>query len=173
MKLHLGCGNIVLEGWINQDLVKLKGVDSVCDLQLFPWPYEENSFDELQAHHVLEHLPDTVKTIEEMHRICRDGAVVNIRVPFWNSPDMISDPTHRVFFNERSFDYFDPEKDYCIQRPYYSSARFIIEDITIYIKLRGAYKRISSRRLKKILFFISKFFCGVIWVIEFELKVIK
>src|SRR5215216_1054863 len=96
-KLHLGCGNQILTGWLNHDLVALPGVDVTHDLALFPWPFESSQFNEVRMIHVLEHLPDTIKILEEIHRICAPGAKVTIRVPYWNSPDMITDPTHKVF----------------------------------------------------------------------------
>jgi SAM-dependent methyltransferase len=173
MKLHLGCGNIIMKGWINQDVVDLEGVDSVCDLQKFPWPYEEDTFSHIKAHHLLEHLSDTIRTMEEIYRISKHKGIVNIRVPFWNSPDMISDPTHKVFFNEKTFDYFDPSKFYCQQRPYYSKARFEILRIKIFIKFRDVYKEVQSDLIKKLLLWISQFLGGIIWVIEYELRVLK
>ena len=39
MKLHLGCGHIIKEGWVNHDIVPLAGVDVVHDLTKFPWPW--------------------------------------------------------------------------------------------------------------------------------------
>src|SRR5207244_6816950 len=36
-KLHLGCGHIIKEGWVNHDLAHLPGVDVVHDLRTFPW----------------------------------------------------------------------------------------------------------------------------------------
>ena len=34
-KLHLGCGHILKEGWLNHDIVQLPGVDVVHDLREF------------------------------------------------------------------------------------------------------------------------------------------
>jgi hypothetical protein len=82
---------------------------------------------------VLEHLPETIKTVEELHRIAAPGAKVTIRVPYWNSPDMITDPTHKANFNQHTFEYFDPAQRHCLERPYYSTARFRIQKIDYFI----------------------------------------
>lgn len=171
-KLHIGCGNQIIPHWVNHDLVPLPGVDVVHDLTVFPWPFHDDTFDEIKAYHVLEHLPETIKTLEEIYRISASNARVHIRVPYWNSPDMISDPTHRVFFNEQSMDYFDPKARQCIERPYYSFARFEIVSKSYFIKLRG-YREIKSEFGKKLLECMAKHLCGVIWVINYELQVLK
>jgi len=167
-KLHLGCGNNILEGWVNHDISPLPGVDVVHDLTILPWPFESNSFCEVLMVNVLEHLSDTVKTIEELHRIAAPGAKVTIRVPYWNSPDMTTDPTHKAFFNEHSLDFFDPSQRHCKERPYYSSARFKIEKKHYYVKVRG-YRRISSPWMQRVLEVLARHLCGVVWVIEFDL----
>ena len=93
-RLHLGCGNDPKPEWINHDLMPLPGVDVVHDLNIRPWPWADNEFDEVWAKDVLEHLPDTVRTIEELYRITKPGASAYIAVPYWNSWEAITDPTH-------------------------------------------------------------------------------
>ena len=44
--------------------------------------------------------PYAVKVMEEIWRISRNNAKVIIRVPYWNSSDCITDPTHRKQFNQ-------------------------------------------------------------------------
>jgi len=171
-KLNLGCGNEILKDWVNHDLNPLQGVDVIHDLNVLPWPFQSNSFEEIRMFHVLEHLKDTVQAMEELHRICKPGGKVSIRVPYWNSPDMITDPTHRTFFNEHSFDYFDPDKRHCKERPYYSKARFSIVKKHYYVKING-YRRVSSLKIQKILEHLARYFCGIIWVLEIELVAIK
>ncbi|MDH5751422.1 MAG: hypothetical protein OEZ59_03265, partial [Deltaproteobacteria bacterium] len=126
----------------------------------------------LKAINLLEHLPETVRVIEEIHRVCADGAKVVIRVPYWNSPDMITDPTHRVFFNQFSLDYFDESRVYCQRRPYYSKARFHIDSIGYYIRF-FRYWLIKNALLKMPLSFLSRYLGGIIWVLEFEMTAEK
>ena len=85
IRLQLGCGNDPKSGWINHDAVQLPGVDVVHDLNDRPWPWPDNTVDEIWAKDVLEHLPDTLRTMEELYRITKPGASVYIAVPYWNS----------------------------------------------------------------------------------------
>ena len=172
-KLHLGCGNEILEGWINHDGAALPGVDVVHDLTVFPWPFASSLFTEIRMFHVLEHLPETVRTIEELHRIAAPDCRLVIRVPYWNSPDFATDPTHRSAFNEHSFEYFDPGERHCQERPYYSTARFRTGRKDYFTKVRGRYRRVVSRRWKRVLERAATHLGGIIWVIEFELIALK
>lgn len=52
-RLHVGCGNEVLPGWVNHDLVALPGVDVVQDLDSYPWPFDDDRFAVVRLHHVL------------------------------------------------------------------------------------------------------------------------
>jgi|TARA_B100001750_G_C15331456_1_gene507502 ubiquinone/menaquinone biosynthesis C-methylase UbiE len=98
MKLNLGCGNRKNEGWINVDKHKIFKPDVLHDLEKFPYPFEENSVDEILLSHVLEHIgqnPDIfINIIKEFYRVCKNGAYINIYVPHPFHDDFISDPTH-------------------------------------------------------------------------------
>lgn len=168
-RLHLGCGNEILPGWINHDLVPLPGVDVVHDLHDYPWPFEDGRFAEVRMYHVLEHLEDPVRVIEELHRILAPGGILRVRVPYWNSPDWATDPTHRTPFNEYSFDYFDPETYQGRERPYYSSARFSIRSKIYWIKPAIVYLPVRRRTLQLLLSVLARHIGGIIWVIEWEL----
>ena len=85
VRLNLGAGSDLKEGWINHDIVQLPGIDVVHDLNNFPWPWDDNSIDEIYMKDVLEHLPDTIRVMEEIYRICKPGAKIYIAVPYWNS----------------------------------------------------------------------------------------
>jgi SAM-dependent methyltransferase len=104
--LHIGSGKNVLKGAQTIDILDLPGVDTVHDLDRFPWPYSENSFDLIYAHSVFEHLADTLKAMEEMSRILKPYGRVIITVPHFRSTDAFADPTHKHFFTSKSMDYF-------------------------------------------------------------------
>lgn len=96
MRLNLGCGTNLVDGYVNVDMVGKP--DVLCDLEVFPWPWPDSSVDEVRAHHVLEHLGRTpevfVGVVKEMWRVCRPGARVDIVVPHPRSDDFLNDPTH-------------------------------------------------------------------------------
>jgi len=134
-KLHLGAGHQIKEGWTNHDLISLPGIDTVHDLTQFPWPWPDSYFDEVYAKDVLEHLPNTVQCMEEIFRITKPNAMIYIAVPYWNSWEAITDPTHISQFNEFTFEFFDPTQLRCRNRPYYSHARFLIKKLGFGVKL--------------------------------------
>lgn len=98
LKLNLGCGFKQLEGYVNVDSRAACNPDMVLDLETCPWPWEDSSVEEIQMIHVLEHLGETTSgylgIIQELYRICKDGARVIIEVPHPRSEDFVTDPTH-------------------------------------------------------------------------------
>ncbi len=106
--LDLGCGGRKAPGAVGIDRAPGEGVDIVHDLNVFPWPIPDSSFDVIRCSHILEHLPDVVRTMEEMHRIGRSGARVEIETPHYSFVGSWWDPTHVHHFSVRSFDYFTP-----------------------------------------------------------------
>ena len=55
MKLHVGCGNVILPGWTNLDIEKLPGVDIIDDITTLT-KIPDNSCEVIYASHVLEHV---------------------------------------------------------------------------------------------------------------------
>lgn len=98
MRLNLGCGNKHMDGWVNVDKFATPAVDQVLDLEKFPWPWPDDSVDEVLLFHVLEHLGAQTDTylgiFKELYRVCRDGATILIAVPHPRHDSFISDPTH-------------------------------------------------------------------------------
>ncbi|MBM3824518.1 MAG: class I SAM-dependent methyltransferase [Verrucomicrobia bacterium] len=119
-KLNLGAGRKRMQDAVNLDLVAGTGPEVVHDLNSFPWPFEDHSFDEVHAYDVIEHLGDIVKVVNEIHRISRPGARVVITVPHFSSANAFTDPTHRHYFGHRSFEYFTGESSFS----FYSECRF-------------------------------------------------
>lgn len=118
----MGCGNNKRQGAIGVDSNPQTNADIIHNLDEYPYPFEDNQFDEIYVTHCIEHLEDVVKTIEEIHRIGKPGCIVTIDAPYFSGQDAFSDPTHKHFFTSRTFDYFTndfPEFSF-----YSSKARF-------------------------------------------------
>jgi Methyltransferase domain len=98
MRLNLGCGFNKRDDFHNVDKFEDCSPDEVVDLEQFPWPWPDDSVDEIFLSHVLEHLGATsdvyFNVIREMYRVCRDGAKVTITVPHPRHDSFINDPTH-------------------------------------------------------------------------------
>ncbi len=119
-RLNIGCGKKRLVDAINLDISPHVGADVVHDLNQTPWPFDTGTFDEVHAYDVLEHVSDVVRTLEEIHRICRPDATVHVTVPHFSSSNAFTDVTHRHWFGWHSIDPFDGANDLS----HYSGARF-------------------------------------------------
>lgn len=118
--LNLGCGNKHIPGAVNLDITDSTRPDVVHDLNVRPWPFPDGQFREVLAHDVIEHLDDVLATMEEIHRVCEDGAVVRITLPHFSCANAFTDPTHRHYFGWFSFHYFTGEHEFS----FYTNVRF-------------------------------------------------
>src|ERR1700759_3070833 len=98
MKLNLGCGNKRMAGWHNVDMMAACKPDEVTDLEHLPWPWADNSVEEVLLSHVLEHLGQSpniyLGIMKELYRVCRAGAKITIIVPHPRHDFFLHDPTH-------------------------------------------------------------------------------
>lgn len=88
IRLHLGCGQVYLEGYLNIDYpldnhtVQHKSVaDKFADLSTLR--YKRQSVDEVRLHHVYEHFPRhiAIGLLASWHTWLKKGGVVHIEVP--------------------------------------------------------------------------------------------
>lgn len=120
--LELGCGFRKEPGAWGVDILPHSQADLVHDLDRTPWPLPSAQFDRVICRDVLEHVERFLPVMEEIHRVCRHGARVEVSAPFASGLNYPTDPTHRRCFTSRSFDYFDPSTER--GRYSYSPARF-------------------------------------------------
>ncbi len=108
-KLHLGCGRNIMPDWVNLDLVEGPGVDILANLdecENTPLPFEDDTFDEIYASHLIEHIKNPLPLMQELHRVCVDGAKATFRCPHGSHDDAFEDPTHFRQYFAGSFMYF-------------------------------------------------------------------
>ena len=103
MKLNFASGRDIKQGYVNMDIVK--GSDVVHDFNKFPYPFKDNTFDEIYANHALEHVDDLLKVMAEFARILKPGGQVKVLVPYFASPNAYRDPTHKIWFTSATFSY--------------------------------------------------------------------
>lgn len=120
--LNLGCGHNRVAGAVNLDITAETCPEVVHDLNVRPWPFPDDSFAEVLAYDVVEHLGDVIAAFEEIHRVCRDGAMVRVAVPHFSCANAYTDPTHRHLFGYFTPDYIAGANEFS----YYTSARFRI-----------------------------------------------
>ena len=88
MKLHLGCGQRYLEGYLNVDFpltAHTAQTESVADLHadITELRYPAAGVDEVRLHHVFEHFPRPIACglLACWHSWLKPGAVLHIEVP--------------------------------------------------------------------------------------------
>lgn len=115
MNLNLGCGHDIREGWVNLDYINAPGVDIVHDLNVTPLPFADNTFDNICADNVLEHLSRYEPVINECHRILIPGGRLEIRVPYGLTG--LRSPNHlRLFIPSTMKGYTLSEKEMAVAR---------------------------------------------------------
>ncbi len=108
MKLDIACGQNKQKGFQGVDIAPGPGVDFVWDLEQYPWePFEDNSCSEIYVSHYAEHTKDLMKFMNEIWRICEDGAKVTILGPYYTSIRAWQDPTHTRTLSEATWVYFN------------------------------------------------------------------
>jgi SAM-dependent methyltransferase len=87
----------------------------------FPWPWADNSVDELHCSHFLEHVPGghpveyggtgiRHRFVDEMYRVLKPGGTATIIVPYNRSPRAAQDPFHAwPPLEPESFMYFNKQ----------------------------------------------------------------
>jgi SAM-dependent methyltransferase len=82
--LNLGCGRLRSDDCLNIDWDKNFGPDIVHNLNVFPYPVEANSFEEVHAFHIMEHLDRPFEVMREIHRILKPGGKLIIKTPHFS-----------------------------------------------------------------------------------------
>ena len=108
-KLNFGCGEDIKEDFVNVDIQKHDRIDKSFNFNKFPYPIKDNTFDYVWTKSVFEHIENPLKTLEELHRICKKDAIIEIVVPHYNSRSAYDSLDHRHYFSEVAFYYLIDE----------------------------------------------------------------
>jgi SAM-dependent methyltransferase len=107
VRLNLGCGRDIRDGWVNVDSFPLPGVDHVVDFDEKPiLPLDDDTVEHSEASHVIEHIHNPLPFMQELWRVTQPDGTVTFRCPYGSSDDADEDPTHvrRMFVG--SWGYF-------------------------------------------------------------------
>jgi SAM-dependent methyltransferase len=107
VRLNLGCGRDIREGWVNIDCAVMPGVDHVVDFDNKPvLPFDDDAVKRSEGSHVIEHLRDPLPFMEELWRVTRPGGLAVFRCPYGSTDDADEDPTHVRRMFTGSWGYF-------------------------------------------------------------------
>jgi SAM-dependent methyltransferase len=101
--LDIGCGANKVPGAVGMDINPRTAADVIHDLDVLPYPFGNDEFDEVIGRHVIEHVQNPMAVMQELHRITRAGGLVRLVAPHWTNPDFATDLTHRNHLNSYSF----------------------------------------------------------------------
>ena len=163
-KLNFGCGKIIKKGWVNTDFQKGKGIDESFDFTKYPYPFKDNTFDEILLDNVLEHLPSPQRVMRELWRISKKDTEIRIIVPYYNTYYAWGDPTHVNFFNESTIRQVLGEVDYNVIQ---QKEKFKI------IELNPVPQRFLKWIPMPILNILKRFLGNIIIELKLKIKVVK
>lgn len=124
--LDVGCGSKKKPGAVGIDISDETDADIVHDLDVFPYPVDDASFDHVVMQDVLEHVAEPMRVAAELHRILRPGGTLALRTPHFSSALAYGDPTHRHYYSTTAIRYLaDPGF------AHYSRARYEIVHVTL------------------------------------------
>ncbi len=123
------------EGWAPVDIEPCNnGVQA--DLRQ-RWPWDDNSVGAFRAVDFLEHLPDKMHTMRELHRCLRPGGWAFTYTPSTDGRGAFMDPTHVSFWNELSFYYWTRAE----QAAYIRNKDVRFQDMILYTELPSDWHR--------------------------------
>ncbi|MDO8561745.1 MAG: methyltransferase domain-containing protein, partial [bacterium] len=103
LKINLGSSGFNEPGYINVDIRPSVKPEVLHDLNVFPYPFKDNSADIIKMSHILEHLEKPFKVMEELHRVLKPSGQLHIQVPHFS----------------RGFTHAEHEHGFDVSFPYY------------------------------------------------------
>lgn len=160
--LDLGCGNRKNKGYLGLDRYYFKGVDIVADVDK-GIPLKDNIIDGIYSNYFLEHTTNLIFVFQEIYRVCKNEAIVELLVPYYASINAFKDPTHKQFFTEETFKYFTRGTDY--GSDYNINTNFKILKIRYYYS--NLIKYLPFRR------YLRRYLFNVVGALSVTLEVVK
>ena len=78
--LYIGGAGVIVEGYINIDLVAVEGVDVIADAHHLP--FRTGVFQRVECDAVLEHVETPNQVMAEIHRVLKVGGYAHVVTPF-------------------------------------------------------------------------------------------
>lgn len=102
--LDIGCSRNKIPGAIGIDIDAQSSADIIHDLNVYPYPLEDNSVEKIYAKHIIEHLDNPRQFLREFYRILKPGGTAFIETPHFSCRVAYSEPEHKLFYSYFMFD---------------------------------------------------------------------
>src|SRR3989338_3799471 len=173
--LNLGCGSQRYPNVTGIDCVPDSAADIIHDLNVFPWPVPDSSVDVVLAFHILEHLDDLPRVMEEIYRMIKHGGRLIVEVPHFRSVGAFQDQTHKHFFTTKTMGYFCANRSQDTYR--YTNAGFHLMNFWLGWPARSANPFISFLKcvvkMHNVFYYIYMSYLVPFPIIVFELATQK
>lgn len=136
--LDVGCGQNKYPGAVGLDYNPKTHADVLHDLGVAPYPFPDNEFDFVISRHVVEHVPDVMAFVTELHRITRPGGHIILITPHYTNGDWQADLTHRNHLNSYSFQYFTKDRRLF---PFYTDLE--LRPVRVYVSLANLWRALG------------------------------
>jgi predicted SAM-dependent methyltransferase len=82
-KLHIGCGGVKINGFINIDAFKTPATDFICEIENLPKYIRPNSISMIYSSHTLEHFArrEAIEVLKMFYDFLQPGGELRISVP--------------------------------------------------------------------------------------------
>jgi len=141
--LEIGCGlnPTYIEGTkiLHSDLIKRKGIDLALDANK-RFPFEDNYFDLVIAYGILEHVKDFYFTVNEIHRVLKEGGLFKCNLPYFASAIYHWEPDHKRAGHSRIFHSYLRDGNERSMSGMSENKRFILERFDYCMTLKKAIK---------------------------------
>lgn len=98
-RANFGAGEQVLDGFENYDLFPCNKDVKQFDMNVLPYDFISEYFDDIVCRHTLEHLDSSpLDVIREFHRITKKGGLVTVELPIFGN--LVS---HQRWFHSRNY----------------------------------------------------------------------
>lgn len=173
--LNIGCGKKYIpsnqkERWVNLEIRKDIKADVYHDLDKFPYPFKNNEFDIIIASHILEHVDDIFKVLNELRRILRQDGTLKVETPYFTWAGAF-EFTHKRCFSVKSFDVYPHVKVKKVRlkfQRFKSTAKFRAPIQNMLTKLITDFVNLNPK-------IYERFFCHILvcQAIQYDLQLLK
>ena len=112
IKLDVGAGDNIQEGFIGMDMRQTKNADIVHNAEVVPYPLPDEICHIIICSHLVEHLNPAkmIDIMNEWWRLLKETGQLWLSMPYAGSFGFWQDPTHIKTWNEETATYFDPSQ---------------------------------------------------------------
>ncbi len=97
--LDVGCSKNKMPNAIGIDIDPQSQADIIHDLNIYPYPIQESSMDQVYAKHIIEHVEDPRKFLAEINRVLKPGGKAFVETPHFSCRVAYSEPQHKLFYS--------------------------------------------------------------------------